>query len=436
MGSGPSAPSKAKAQQLRNNFGPACVAAARTISEADVLLFCIGAGFDADSGLACYADVAKVPAYAKRGLTYASLCNEQKLVWEPELFWGFWGQCFNDYRNTAPHKGYEIVASWADRKFRSSATGGILANAGSTLGSRFESQQVDFGFGRKEVLEPSDSTPYNVEGKPGAFYVFTSNVSAHSYDWFRACEIRECHGSTELYQCAGQDRCRHVWRAPLDFRFRVDKSTMLAPGKGQELPRSAKIACPTEGCSKQKDATTVDGSACCYSWLAKSHKAKDSAAVGQIKGERRTATLKYMKGGAADKSAVSFAENHPRCPLCGEAARPAVTFFSDPFWLDLKEQKARWASWKNAVCGLSSQKKGSKLRIAILEIGAGANVTTVRGTSELCLEQFQDAGAETRLIRVNPTHPLVDNKMHADAVISIMATGLKALSEIDSLVHF
>ena len=41
-----------------------------------------------------------------------------------------------------------------------------------------------------------------MDGSPGAFYVFTSNVDAHSFDAFRSCEVRECHGNTELWQCA------------------------------------------------------------------------------------------------------------------------------------------------------------------------------------------------------------------------------------------
>ena len=79
-----------------------------------------GAGFSADSGLAVYADVAKahqfirlhmnlwtwcvggtfveclyleVPAYRDRKLTYQDVCQPHWLFEEPDLFWGFWGQC-------------------------------------------------------------------------------------------------------------------------------------------------------------------------------------------------------------------------------------------------------------------------------------------------------------------------------------------------------
>jgi hypothetical protein len=55
-----SAASKAELQQQ-------CRAAARAIAEADFLLIGAGAGMGVDSGLAAYADVAAVPAWASRG---------------------------------------------------------------------------------------------------------------------------------------------------------------------------------------------------------------------------------------------------------------------------------------------------------------------------------------------------------------------------------
>ena len=132
---------------------------------------------------------------------------------EPDLFWGFWGQCFNDYRETSPHEGYEIINRWAQR-FRESLV----------------SQSI-----RKRLAERSPAQldgqlePYQVTDLPGAFYAFTSNVDAHHFDWFHACEIQECHGNTELYQCESPECPSATWRAPIDFPFKVDTSTMRTP---------------------------------------------------------------------------------------------------------------------------------------------------------------------------------------------------------------
>merc|ERR1719162_754864 len=43
-----------------------CARAAKAINAADVLMLCTGAGFSADSGLAVYGDIARIPAYSKR----------------------------------------------------------------------------------------------------------------------------------------------------------------------------------------------------------------------------------------------------------------------------------------------------------------------------------------------------------------------------------
>ena len=48
----------------------------------------------------------EVPAYASRELDYSDICQMHWLHEEPELFYGFWGMCFMDYRTTAPHAGY------------------------------------------------------------------------------------------------------------------------------------------------------------------------------------------------------------------------------------------------------------------------------------------------------------------------------------------
>ncbi|CAE7292983.1 unnamed protein product [Symbiodinium microadriaticum] len=120
MGATTSAPTLEHAEKLRSGLEECCLHAASFLASADVLLFCNGAGWSADSGLAVYRDVAKVPAYRNRKLEYHDICKPHWLYKEPELFWGFWGQCFNDYRRTAPHIGYQIVRHWSDCLFRTS----------------------------------------------------------------------------------------------------------------------------------------------------------------------------------------------------------------------------------------------------------------------------------------------------------------------------
>ena len=90
----------------------AVVAAAAAIASATHLLIAAGAGFSADSGLPVYADIAAVPEYAARGLTYQELCTTQLLVCDPRASYGFWRSCVEQYRRAAPHEGYAILERW------------------------------------------------------------------------------------------------------------------------------------------------------------------------------------------------------------------------------------------------------------------------------------------------------------------------------------
>ena len=91
---------------------PAIAAAAAAIASASHLLIAAGAGFSADSGLPVYADIAAVPEYAARGLTYQELCTTQLLVSDPAAAYGFWRSCAAQYRSATPHEGYAILERW------------------------------------------------------------------------------------------------------------------------------------------------------------------------------------------------------------------------------------------------------------------------------------------------------------------------------------
>jgi len=400
----PRVPVEAVAEALRGSVGDACVEAACVLEKADVLLLCAGAGFSADSGLAVYGDIAAIEAYAHAGLQYHDLCRPNVLHEDPEVFWGFWGQCFNDYRGTAPHAGYEIIARWVEERFRKSP---ISASMQEEL-RLMQSSGYEW--------KPDDLEPYHVTEKAGAFFVITSNVDAHFYDWFPACEIREVHGSTELFQCARpkHNACPGVWRAPSSgFGFRIDKSTMRAPaGEPGTLPSSL-------------DAVSTETS---------------RPSIGNVWSNRRPDALKYMPESTSRTTTSNFTSNHPQCPFCQGSARPAVLMFDDADWQDVKSQLQRKQHWVHALLNMISLApvSGPPLAVAILEVGAGGNVTTIRNSSEQTLRGCLNAGANATLIRVNPELPLGDEDDFAPGgkfekqVISIMARGLDSLRQIDA----
>ena len=119
--------------------------AASAISSADVLLIVCGAGWSVPSGLKTYNDVA---SDYEDGTTYRDLCDPGLLARDDggggaspalkrrrlvgadnadaapqkhQLFYGFWGGCYNAYQDAVPHAGYDRVLRWLARLRRTAA---------------------------------------------------------------------------------------------------------------------------------------------------------------------------------------------------------------------------------------------------------------------------------------------------------------------------
>ena len=344
----PAAPTAAQKTALEVSAEESLKRAAATVAQADVMLLLTGAGWSADSGLAVYRDVANVEAYRARGVDYADLCDPELQDDDAELFMGFWGRCFNDYRDTQPHEGYATIRRWRDEHFAGTETARRMAR-----------------HHRNGERKREDEGEGECEEQPASFFSFTSNVDAHHLRIFPAAEVRECHGNSETWQCSDYE-CAHGrgrgayrsgtgacasnrWTAPAGYRFAVDATTQLAsaarpPARAVEATRSS---------------------------------------IG----------------------VQSFHQkNHPTCPQCGKPARPAILMFCDGAWRDDDEQEARWERWMaslqqeqqarvdawlalvagGAVLGTTyasatNYPDGTQpLRVAIMEVGAGENVNDTK----------------------------------------------------------
>lgn len=203
----------------------------------------------------------------------------------------------NDYRRVRPHDGYDIIARWGREKNaappRETDSERAAGNGEGAEGGNGETDEGDSSAAAREIRgytrvlersgrdddsdgscgddgdcfqrkEDGEEEPYYVSPteRAGAFFLFTSNVDAHSFDVFESHEIRECHGNVEMWQChdfacgtndtfvnggsldsedeanggSGQDdgeqkwtSGRRLWRLPPEFSFRVDTNTMCAP---------------------------------------------------------------------------------------------------------------------------------------------------------------------------------------------------------------
>ena len=103
----------------------------------------------------------------------------------------------------------------------------------------------------------------------------------------------------------------------------------------------------------------------------------------------------------------------PTCPFCGVMARPNILMFGDYAWEYARTdgQRGRLVEWMNRL-----EEEGA--RLAIVEMGAGTAVPTVRNTSEQIAQRFS-----VPVIRINPRESF-------GAEIALPMGALEALEKI------
>mmetsp|Transcript_93588 Transcript_93588/g.165593 ORF Transcript_93588/g.165593 Transcript_93588/m.165593 type:complete len:410 (+) Transcript_93588:66-1295(+) len=194
--------------------------AAEVITNADFLLIGAGAGMGVDSGLATYADVASVAAWAERGHDYGSLCRPSLLREDPSLFYGFWGHCYNQYMDAHPHQGYNILRRWCTEVIAPPIEHGLLNHWVYT--SNVDGHFLRAGFDPKAVLELHGG----VTGAKGWFCPTCSDS-----------KLQDTVNVSDLF--SGSSEAEHR-----GFRFPVDALTMqVADGDAGHWPRCARPGC-------------------------------------------------------------------------------------------------------------------------------------------------------------------------------------------------
>ena len=106
------------------------------------------------------------------------------------------------------------------------------------------------------------------------------------------------------------------------------------------------------------------------------------------------------------------------CPVCGAVVRPNVLMFGDWAWLSHRtaEQQLRQSRWMESILGA---------RIAVVEIGAGTAIPSVR---RFCHELIQHYQAQ--LVRINPREFDVPLTQH----VGIGMGSLQALQQMHVLM--
>jgi NAD-dependent SIR2 family protein deacetylase len=124
---------------------------------------------------------------------------------------------------------------------------------------------------------------------------------------------------------------------------------------------------------------------------------------------------------SADETSIEISEDFragdplPSCPFCGAMARPNILMFGDYGWEYTRTdgQRERLVKWMDTI-----EEEGG--RLAIVEMGAGTAVPTVRNTSEQIAKRFN-----VPLIRINPRESF-------GAEIELPMGALEALQQIIS----
>ena len=325
----------------------------------------------------------------------------------PQWFYGFWGQCYNDYRRVGPHDGYDIISRWSHHKNQAKqeqveGSDAIVDGEEESIVAK-QIRNITDKLERFQSNDDNDSCcsgeneePYYVsDERAGAFYLFTSNVDAHSFDKFESHEIRECHGNVELWQChnfacgtndssiqnRSDEPCiegdkpkkkgwsRRLWRIPDNHQFVVYQETMASPYSTEP---GRKVAADEPAPKRQKsiseedkmdDDDTANALGALMANTVQRHlesggdetgiKSSDDlhpAHIGDVHGNPRIYPLKHMQSpngqqGASESYYLPITSNWPKCPRCNEAARPAVLMFEDLDWVYNKQQEKRWQNW-------------------------------------------------------------------------------------------
>jgi NAD-dependent SIR2 family protein deacetylase len=100
-----------------------------------------------------------------------------------------------------------------------------------------------------------------------------------------------------------------------------------------------------------------------------------------------------------EESSFRAREPLPKCRNCPAPARPNILMFGDWSWLSHRTdaQQERFSKWLNELAKSSA-------KLAVVELGAGSAIPTVRYTSERVVERLGGT-----LIRINPLEHDVPN---------------------------
>lgn len=122
-----------------------------------------------------------------------------------------------------------------------------------------------------------------------------------------------------------------------------------------------------------------------------------------------------------DEDCFEASEPLPRCEDCGSIARPNILMFGDWAWVAARTlwQRKGLATWLETISARNHP-------LAVVEIGAGEAVPTVRNQAEHVVRKYR-----ARLIRINPRDYQIPDNTH----VSLPLGGAEAVNGIFRQLH-
>lgn len=164
-------------------------AAAQLIRQADGLLIGAGAGMGVDSGLPDFRGNEgfwkAYPFLGKARIPFIRIADPAAFSNNPRLAWGFYGHRLQLYRDTLPHKGFQILQEFAAN----------MAHGSFVFTSNVDGQFQKAGFSPETVLECHGSIHYLQCTAPCSRAIWPANSLAVSID------RENCRWEPELPLC-------------------------------------------------------------------------------------------------------------------------------------------------------------------------------------------------------------------------------------------
>ncbi len=121
--------------------------AVSALSEAKTLVITAGAGMGVDSGLPDFRGPRgfwrAYPMYQQLGIDFVDAANPVHFEGDPAFAWGFYGHRTELYRQTVPHRGFNLLRDWIERYSLKSFV----------VTSNVDGQFQKAGFAENEILE-------------------------------------------------------------------------------------------------------------------------------------------------------------------------------------------------------------------------------------------------------------------------------------------